>query len=102
MHILIALEEPCRILSHFANAVFKMNSTYFSALGEDESKLLLARAVQMFMPGKPQVWYLDLFAGTNNYETVCLLGNRNAKPDTRVKLSVDTEELQRVKNGEKI
>lgn len=56
----------------------------------------------MFMPGKPQVWYLDLFAGTNNYETVCLLGNRNAKPDTRVKLSVDTEELQRVKNGEKI
>lgn len=33
-------------------------------------------------------------------ETVCLLGNRNAKPDTRVKLSVDTEELQRVKNGE--
>lgn len=35
-------------------------------------------------------------------ETVVLLGNRNAKPDTRVKLSVDTEELQRVKNGEKI
>lgn len=38
----------------------------------------------------------------NTVETVCLLGNRNAKPDTRVKLSVDTEELQRVKNGEKI
>ena len=35
-------------------------------------------------------------------ETVVLLGNRNAKPDTRVKLIVDTEELQRVKNGEKI
>ena len=39
---------------------------------------------------------------TTHCETVCLLGNRNAKPDTRVKLSVDTEELQRVKNGEKI
>ena len=39
---------------------------------------------------------------TSHVETVCLLGNRNAKPDTRVKLSVDTEELQRVKNGEKI
>ena len=38
----------------------------------------------------------------NTVETVVLLGNRNAKPDTRVKLSVDTEELQRVKNGEKI
>ena len=45
---------------------------------------------------------VDMFPGTGNVETVCLLGNRNAKPDTRVKLSVDTEELQRVKNGEKI
>lgn len=44
----------------------------------------------------------DMFPGTVHVETVCLLGNRNAKPDTRVKLSVDTEELQRVKNGEKI
>ena len=44
----------------------------------------------------------DMFAHTTHVETVCLLGNRNAKPDTRVKLSVDTEELQRVKNGEKI
>lgn len=45
---------------------------------------------------------VDMFPSTGNVETVCLLGNRNAKPDTRVKLSVDTEELQRVKNGEKI
>ena len=42
------------------------------------------------------------FTPSTHVETVCLLGNRNAKPDTRVKLSVDTEELQRVKNGEKI
>ena len=35
-------------------------------------------------------------------ETVCLLGKWNAKPATRVKLSVDTEELQGVKSGEKI
>lgn len=45
---------------------------------------------------------VDCFPWTGHVETVCLLGNRNAKPDTRVKLSVDTEELQRVKNGEKI
>ena len=45
----------------------------------------------------------DIISGLSSHvETVCLLGNRNAKPDTRVKLSVDTEELQRVKNGEKI
>ena len=45
---------------------------------------------------------VDMFPMSGHVETVCLLGNRNAKPDTRVKLSVETEELQRVKNGEKI
>ena len=47
---------------------YQVNATFFSALGEDEQKLRLARAIQMFMPGVPQVWYLDLFAGTNDYE----------------------------------
>ena len=46
---------------------YQVNATFFSALGEDERKLRLARAIQMFMPGTPQVWYLDLFAGTNDY-----------------------------------
>ncbi|MBT8130621.1 MAG: glycosidase [Gammaproteobacteria bacterium] len=48
-------------------AYYQVNATFFSALGEDEPKLRLARAIQMFMPGMPQVWYLDLFAGTNDY-----------------------------------
>lgn len=46
---------------------YQVNATFFSALGEDEQKLRLARAIQMFMPGIPQVWYLDLFAGTNDF-----------------------------------
>ena len=46
---------------------YQVNATFFSALGEDERKLRLARAIQMFMPGVPQVWYLDLFAGRNDY-----------------------------------
>lgn len=46
---------------------YQVNATFFSALGENERKLRLARAIQMFMPGLPQVWYLDLFAGTNDY-----------------------------------
>ena len=48
-------------------AYYQVNATYFSALGEDEQKLLLARAIQLFTPGIPQVWYLDLFAGKNDY-----------------------------------
>ncbi|MCC2110540.1 MAG: hypothetical protein KDJ16_00730, partial [Hyphomicrobiales bacterium] len=48
-------------------AYYQVNATFFSALGENERKLRLARAIQMFMPGIPQVWYLDLFAGANDY-----------------------------------
>ena len=48
-------------------AYYQVNATFFSALGEDERKLRLARAIQMFVPGIPQVWYLDLFAGKNDY-----------------------------------
>jgi sucrose phosphorylase len=48
-------------------AYYQVNATFFSALGEDERKMRLARAIQMFMPGIPQVWYLDLFAGKNDY-----------------------------------
>jgi sucrose phosphorylase len=47
---------------------YQVNATFFSALGENEQKLRLARAIQLFMPGTPQVWYLDLFTGKNNYE----------------------------------
>lgn len=49
---------------------YQVNTTYYNALGENEQALLLARALQIFMPGKPQVWYLDLFAGSNDYEAV--------------------------------
>jgi len=38
---------------------------------------------------------VDMFPGTSHVETVCLLSNR--KPDTRVKISVETGELARVK-----
>jgi len=52
------------------NVYYQVNSTYYSALGEDDQKLLMARAIQLFMPGKPQIWYLDLLAGKNDYEAM--------------------------------
>lgn len=52
------------------NMYYQVNATYYSALGEEDRKLLFARAVQLFMPGKPQIWYLDLFAGRNDYAAV--------------------------------
>ena len=72
---------------------YQVNSTFFSALGEDEQKLRLARAVQMFMPGTPQVWYLDLFAGKNNYVAADKGGTGGHKEINRTTLTLsDIEE----------
>jgi sucrose phosphorylase len=69
-------------------AYYQINATFFSALGEDERKLRLARAIQMFMPGIPQVWYLDLFAGTNDYEAADRGGTAGHKEINRTNLSM--------------
>ena len=51
---------------------YQMDITYYSALGSDDARMLMARAIQVFMPGKPQVWYVDLLAGANDEETLRL------------------------------
>lgn len=66
---------------------YQVNATYFSALGEDVQKLIFARAVQLFMPGKPQIWYLDLFAGKNDYEAVKKAGTGGHKEINRTNLT---------------
>jgi sucrose phosphorylase len=66
---------------------YQINATFFSALGEDERKLRLARAIQMFMPGIPQVWYLDVFAGKNDYEAADKGGPAGHKEINRTTLA---------------
>jgi sucrose phosphorylase len=73
-------------------AYYQVNATFFSALGEDEQKLLMARAIQLFMPGIPQVWYLDLFAGKNDYEAADRGGAAGHKEINRTNLSLDDVE----------
>jgi sucrose phosphorylase len=74
-------------------AYYQVNATYFSALGEDEKKMRLARAVQIFTPGIPQVWYLDIFAGKNDYEAADRGGTGGHKEINRTNLSMqDIEE----------
>lgn len=69
------------------NLYYQVNTTYYSALGGDDQKMLLARALQIFMPGIPQVWYLDLFAGANDYEAVKRAGEGGHKEINRTNLS---------------
>ena len=49
----------------------------------------MARALQLFMPGKPQVWYLDLFAGKNDYEGMKRAGEGGHKEINRTNLTKD-------------
>ena len=74
------------------NMYYQVNATYYSALGEDDKKMLLARALQLFMPGKPQVWYLDLFAGKNDHEAVKRAGAGGHKEINRTNLTTDQME----------
>ena len=75
------------------NMYYQVNATYYSALGADNAKMLLARALQLFMPGKPQIWYLDLFAGENDHEAVKRAGAGGHKEINRTNLSAEDVEL---------
>ena len=50
--------------------IYQINCTYYSALGNNDGAYLIARAVQMFAPGIPQVYYVGLLAGKNDIELV--------------------------------
>jgi len=65
------------------NMYYQVNAAYYSALGEDDASMVLARAIQMFMPGKPQVWYMDLLQGKNDYAAVERAGEGGHKEINR-------------------
>lgn len=46
--------------------IYQVNCAFYSALGDDDASYLLARAVQFFAPGIPQIYYVGLLAGKND------------------------------------
>jgi sucrose phosphorylase len=46
----------------------QINCTFYDALGRRDVEYLIARAVQCFAPGIPQVYYVGLLAGHNDLE----------------------------------
>ncbi len=48
--------------------VHQIRGTIYSMLGENDDDYIIARAIQFFAPGIPQVYYVGLLAGTNKYE----------------------------------
>ena len=58
--------------------VHQLNTTYYSALGCDDDRYVLARAIQLFAPGIPQVYYVGLLAGENDLGAVAATGDGRA------------------------
>jgi sucrose phosphorylase len=54
------------------------NCTYYAALGRDGDAYLLARAIQLFAPGIPQIYYVGLLAGDNDPAAVAATGDGRA------------------------
>lgn len=46
--------------------VHQIRITYYDALGRDDDAYLAARAIQLFVPGIPQIYYVGLLAGEND------------------------------------
>lgn len=46
--------------------IYQINCSYYSALGNRDDAYLLARAIQFFAPGIPQVYYVGMLAGEND------------------------------------
>jgi len=54
--------------------LYQVNCTFYDALGRRDNEYLLARAIQFFAPGLPQVYYVGLFAGSNDMELLTRTG----------------------------
>jgi sucrose phosphorylase len=46
--------------------LYQVNCTFYDAVGRNDNAYLLARALQFFLPGVPQVYYVGLLAGEND------------------------------------
>ncbi|MDE2082726.1 MAG: sucrose phosphorylase [Burkholderiales bacterium] len=54
--------------------LYQVNCTFYDALARDDLRYLLARAIQFFLPGVPQVYYVGLLAGENDMALLARTG----------------------------
>lgn len=54
--------------------LYQVNCTFYDALGRDDGAYLVARAIQFFLPGVPQVYYVGLLAGENDMDLLARSG----------------------------
>ncbi len=81
--------------------LYQVNCSFYDAMGRDDRAYLLARAIQFFMPGIPQVYYVGLLAGTNDMELLARTGvgrdiNRHHYTPQQVAQAVQRDVVQRL------
>jgi sucrose phosphorylase len=78
-----------------------LNCTYLNVLGSNETLYLIARAVQFFVPGIPQVYYVGLLGGQNDMELLSRSGvgrdiNRHYYTPAEVSAALDSPMVNRL------
>lgn len=81
--------------------LYQVNCTYFDALGRRENEYLVARAVQFFVPGIPQVYYVGLLATTNDMGLLARTQvgrdiNRHYYTEAEIKTAVHTPVVEKL------
>lgn len=81
--------------------LYQVNCTFYDALGRDDDAYLTARAVQFFLPGVPQVYYVGLLAGENDMALLAKTGvgrdiNRHYYSEAETRLALQKPVVQRL------
>jgi sucrose phosphorylase len=81
--------------------LYQVNCTFYDAMARNDTHYLLARAIQFFMPGIPQVYYVGLLAGHNDMTLLENTGvgrdiNRHNYADVEVQAAIDTPVVKRL------
>ena len=81
--------------------LYQVNTTYLDALGGDVDAMLAARALQLLLPGTPQVYYVGLLLGRNDEELLAATGvgrdvNRRRYSSAEVTEALADRDVQRL------
>ncbi|MGV1831901.1 sucrose phosphorylase [Agrobacterium vitis] len=81
--------------------LYQVNCTYYDALGRNDNEYLIARAIQFFAPGIPQVYYVGLLAGINDMDLLAKTGvgrdiNRHFYDEQEIDFALETPLFKRL------
>jgi sucrose phosphorylase len=81
--------------------LYQVNTTFLDALGGDVDAMLAARALQLVLPGTPQIYYVGLLMGRNDVELLEATGvgrdvNRHRYTREEVDAALASEPVQRL------